>query len=124
MLHWTLKVAVLTICTMSLPFSPLSEVLSQTRISFEGKTYIEEAGKWFLAAGEEPFVLSSTKIYALNNKCDLLDNFSLGGYRLTVYDDTSQMLFCGYVGISPITTTVTKPVLINGEYGNITLELW
>jgi subtilisin family serine protease len=55
MSHWILKATALTMCTVGLQFFPSSEVLSQTSISFEGKTYIEDAGKWFLTAGEQAF---------------------------------------------------------------------
>jgi len=55
MSHWIAKVTALIICTMSLQCFPSAEVLSQMSISLEGKTYIEDNGKWFLTAGEQAF---------------------------------------------------------------------
>jgi len=72
----------------------------------------------------EPFKLSREKIDKLQNNCDLLNMYELSGYKLTIYDSNEQILFCGYPGAPPITTIVSRNVLIDGGYGNISLELW
>lgn len=90
-------------------------------INWESNPPVKRVG---LSFESQPYNLSKPKITALDNDCGLLENLNLGGYRLTIYDSSTRLLFCGYVGVSPITTTVTKSVLIEGQYGNITLEVW
>ena len=76
-----------------------------------------------------PYNLSIEKIKALNNTrinnfCVLMDGFNLGGYRLTIYNSTNNLLFCGSVGYVNIMVSSTKKVFINGDTGNITLVLF
>ena len=71
-----------------------------------------------------PNVLSMAKISALANHCDLLDNFYLSSYRLRIYDSTHQILLCGYNNLEPPLSSETRHVIIGGEYGNVTLDMW
>lgn len=62
-----------------------------------------------------------------NQECTQMKYFELGGYRLNIYHESysAPILFCGYVGLSPIRTTVTRHIKFNdGHIGNMTLELW
>jgi hypothetical protein len=68
--------------------------------------------------------LSNSKISALNASCSLLDNLKIGTYRLTIYNSTSLALFCGSETLKPPRVVVYKNVMIEGNLGNMTLELW
>lgn len=71
-----------------------------------------------------PYSLSTIKITKLNEDCTLLDYFDLKGYRLKIYQEEQQVLFCGYESLAPPTTIITKNVFIDSTTGNISLELW
>lgn len=89
-----------------------------------------KANRTGLAYQKQPYNLSSEKIFVLNKtrdsygRCLLLENFSLGSYRLKIYNSTNEMLFCGYPSIAEITISLTKSVFIENQHGNITLEIW
>lgn len=74
-----------------------------------------------------PGKLNITKINTWEeNNCSTLNQFDMGGYRLTITEDNviEPLLFCGYVGIVPIRTNVVRTVKIDNNYGRITLEMW
>lgn len=75
-----------------------------------------------LAYENQPYNLSSYKISKLN--CSLLNNYSLGAFRITIQDDDETLLSCGPIGVSLMTISITRNVYIEGEYGNITAEVW
>lgn len=83
-----------------------------------------------LAYNNQSFNLSYSKIQALNNtrtaekRCTLLENYSLGGYRLTIYKNNSLIVECGAQVVTPYLVTVSRPVFINNTYGRISLEVW
>jgi hypothetical protein len=72
----------------------------------------------------EPYKLSLEKINKLKSNCDLLDIFELDGYQLEIYNSDEQILFCGFPGKPKLTIFVSRSVFIEGEHGNISLELW
>ena len=86
------------------------------------ETDIETVNRIGLAT--EPYHLSKAKLTALDENCDLLRSYNLSGYKLAAYDDTGEILSCGFSGLSPIQTYVIRYVYIDGGYGNITFELW
>ncbi|HLC51221.1 MAG TPA: hypothetical protein VJH90_02500 [archaeon] len=67
--------------------------------------------------------LSPNKIDRLNQTCGLLDNKTLGGFRIVVYNETNKMLQCGFVG-EQLGSKIVRNVLIGSLYGNITVEAW
>ena len=71
-----------------------------------------------------PYNLSVSKINSLRLNCDLLNNFDMGQYRLKVYNSTHMLIFCGSDVLNPPTSVEIRYVKINGDYGNISLELW
>lgn len=73
---------------------------------------------------QKPYQLSMSKITILEIDCTLLDYFDLKGYRLRIYQEEQQFLFCGYESLVPPTTIITKDVFIDGTPGRISLELW
>lgn len=83
---------------------------------------------WFpirtIGLANQPNVLSSDKIKALNENCNLLYNFNLNNYRLKIYNSTNLILSCGTETLTPAKVIVNKNVLIGNDLGNITLELW
>lgn len=78
----------------------------------------------------QPFNLSMAKIVALNisrnpeNRCLLLEDQGLGGYRLTIYKNNVLILECGEQVVTPFLETISRPVFIEDEYGQISLEVW
>jgi len=81
----------------------------------------------------EPNILNITRINEWNaessssvppGRCSGLDKFGMKNYRLTVNKTTSQILYCGYAGISNVRTSVIRYVTIQGDYGQVELELW
>jgi hypothetical protein len=72
----------------------------------------------------EPYMLSINKINNLVSDCSLLDNFVLKSYRLKIYNSTNLLLFCGIDASEPPAAYEIKYVEIEGDYGNVTLELW
>lgn len=78
----------------------------------------------------QPYSLSVDKISALNASCgcgcwqNLLWNYNFSSYRIKIYNSTQQVLFCGYESLELPTVMETRYVYINGDLGNITLELW
>ncbi len=72
----------------------------------------------------EPHSLSISKIDMLNSNCNILDNFLLKSYRLKIYNSTNLLLFCGNENLNPATAIEVKYVEIEGDYGNVSLELW
>jgi hypothetical protein len=83
---------------------------------------------WFpiktVGLADQPDVLSTDKITALNGNCDLLLNFGLSTYRLRIYNSTNLLLYCGTESLSPAKITVSKYVKVGNDLGNITLEMW
>lgn len=77
-----------------------------------------------LGLAYEPYSLSIDKINNLNSNCDLLDYFDLRNYRLRIYNSTNLVLFCGYDVLEPPIAFELKYVEVEGDYGNISLELW
>jgi len=71
-----------------------------------------------------PYTLSKAKVNALQTNCTNLDVFDLGGYRLTIYDDKSQILFCGFRSLESPTAVVIRYVSIEDIEGNVTLEMY
>ncbi|MDD5416711.1 MAG: hypothetical protein PHU12_01920 [Candidatus Aenigmarchaeota archaeon] len=76
-----------------------------------------------------PNVLDESKIQdwnnnKVNNMCPDLNIFNLDGYRLIINKGDTEVLFCGYVGVSRIRTNVVRYVKIGDEYGDVTLEMW
>lgn len=89
------------------------------------ETDISNVKRIGLAYQDTPYELSKSKIDALKtDNCSLLERLNLGGYRLTIFNSTSQLLFCGFVGVSTVQVKVTRAVYIDNDFGNITLELW
>jgi hypothetical protein len=72
----------------------------------------------------EPYSLSINKINTLSSNCGLLDNFALKSYRLKIYNSTDLILFCGIDITEPPAAFEVKYVEIEGDYGNVSLELW
>jgi hypothetical protein len=72
----------------------------------------------------EPYRLSINKINNLVSDCSLLDNFVLNTYRLKIYNSTDLLLSCGMNVLEPPAASEIKYVEIEGDYGNVTLELW
>lgn len=72
----------------------------------------------------EPYRLSNNKIINLASDCSLLDNFVLRSYRLKIYNSTDLLLFCGTDILDSPAAYEIKYVDIEGDYGNVTLELW
>jgi hypothetical protein len=72
----------------------------------------------------KPYSLSIDKIDKLETDCNLLDNFTLESYRLKIFNSTDQILFCGYDSLEPPIALEIKYVEIEGDYGNVSLELW
>ncbi|MFH1473308.1 MAG: hypothetical protein ABIE55_00275 [Candidatus Aenigmatarchaeota archaeon] len=72
----------------------------------------------------KPHSLSRNKINMLNTNCDILDNFVLRTYRLTIYNSTDLMLFCGSENLNPAAAFEVEYVEIEGDYGNVSLEMW
>jgi hypothetical protein len=72
----------------------------------------------------KPYSLSIDKINDLSSDCSLLDNFILKAYRLKIYNSTDLLLFCGIDVLDPPAAFEVKYVEIEGDYGNVTLELW
>jgi hypothetical protein len=68
--------------------------------------------------------LSISKIDMLNSDCTLLDNFVLRSYRLKIYNSTDLLLLCGQDVLTPPIAFEIKYVEIEGDYGNVSLELW
>lgn len=74
---------------------------------------------------DEPYKLNRDKINMLSrDNCGLLDNYDLGQYRLTINDYASQILFCGSKSLGPPVVSITRTVFVDGNYGNITLEMY
>lgn len=71
-----------------------------------------------------PHSLSLNKISMLNSNCGILDNFVLKSYRLKIYNSTDLLLFCGNDNLNPPTAFEIEYVEIEGDYGNVSLELW
>lgn len=71
-----------------------------------------------------PYNLSKNKIKVLGLNCNLLEKTGLLGYRLVIRSESDTLLFCGYTSINPLTIIVQKPVMIEKEFGNISLEIW
>jgi hypothetical protein len=72
----------------------------------------------------EPYVLSQPKIAALAASCSLLNSLGFGNYRLNIYNTTQAVLSCGTAGIPQQSVVVSRNVIISGQHGNMTLELW
>ena len=77
-----------------------------------------------LGLADLPYKLNRNKINRLNSECMLLDNYSLGQYRLTVKNSVSEILFCGSKSLDAPVVSITKTVFVDGDYGNITLEMY
>ncbi len=77
-------------------------------------------------------VLNKTKIIEWeNNNCAAIQYFDLGGYRMIIEErDGGELLFCGFVGLTSIRSSIIQPIKIKNQatgevkYGNITLEMW
>ena len=59
-----------------------------------------------------------------NGECLDMEKFDLDGYRLVINKADTEVLFCGFVGITRIRSNAVRFVKIGAEYGDITLELW
>ena len=77
-----------------------------------------------LAYDNQPYNLSENKIDALNTNCSLLDGYNLGAYRITIQDNTGELLFCGSRSVAQIRIMITRSVWIEDRYGNMTVEVW
>lgn len=77
-----------------------------------------------IGLANKPYDLSINKIMKLNENCNLLEKFDLKSYRLKIFDSNGQILFCGYESLEPPTVLIIRYVLIDGEFGNISLEMW
>jgi len=77
-------------------------------------------------AYNQPYNISKNKVIRLStlNNCTLLNNFDLKAYRLKVYNSTQQILFCGFDSLEPVTVMETRYIFVDGDFGNVTLELW
>jgi len=87
--------------------------------NWESLQYVNRVG-----LADRPYFLNLNKVTKLNSDCSLLDNMNLFPYRLTVYDSTSRILICGSGSLKPPLVTVTRTIIINNQYGNITLEMY
>ena len=75
----------------------------------------------------KPYNLNISKINELHldsPRCSLLDNFTLSSYRLKIYNSTHQLLFCGYDSLEAPIASELKYIEIEGDFGNVSLELW
>lgn len=74
----------------------------------------------------QPYNISKNKVVRLStlNNCTLLNNFDLKAYRLKIYNSTQQILFCGFDSLEPPVAMETRYVFIDGDFGNVTLEMW
>ncbi len=77
-----------------------------------------------LAYDNQPYNLSENKIDKLNSNCSLLDDYNFGAYRITIQDDSDELLFCGSQSISQLRIMITRSVWIEDRYGNMTVEVW
>ena len=73
---------------------------------------------------DKPYEISDEKLNGLKNDCGKLDIFNLGTYRLTIYNETDQVVFCGTDSMRPPRVSTTKYVTVNNVTGNITVEVW
>jgi len=81
---------------------------------------LEDTG---VGLADEPYKLSSSKVGMLTD-CSLLDKYDLGQYKLTIRDSTSQIIFCGSKSLEPPVVTVSRIIIINGDYGTATMEMY
>jgi hypothetical protein len=93
---------------------------------------VRRVGLAYKAALNQPYNISKSKVVALDANCsgtadfyrNMLWNFDLRAYRLTVYNSTHQILLCGYGSIEQASVTETRYVFIDSGYGRVVLELW
>jgi len=90
-------------------------------VNWETSNYPGQIG---LAYYGEPYSLSDTKIDKLNSNCTILDEKDIGAYRLTIQDDSGEVLFCGSPSVSPTRVSITRSVWLEDHYGNLTVEVW
>ena len=62
------------------------------------------------------------------NNCNKLNGYSLGGYRLTITeyvgDTKTDILTCGYIGLTALRTDLVRAVSIDSNYGLVRIEMW
>ena len=82
-----------------------------------------------LTFNNQPFNLTLEKINKLNstrtslNRCSLLEDLGLGGYRMTIYKGSTLVLNCGIRVVTPYIVSVSRPVFIENEYGTVNIEV-
>lgn len=76
-----------------------------------------------IGLAQSSYNLSSVKVAALNNRCDLMNKFGSISYRLSITSGGITLLSCGYGG-PRVTSRAERPVLVGGNYGKMTLEMW
>ncbi len=70
-----------------------------------------------------PYNISSSKLNALKNNCDLMNKFGDISYKFVISSGTNILLSCGYGG-PRVTAKSQMPVFVNGKYGKAVLEMW
>jgi hypothetical protein len=93
---------------------------------------VKRVGLAYKAALTQPYNLSKSKVVALNTNCtgtanidnNMLWNFELRNYRLTVFNSTQRILLCGFISTGHALITETRYVFIDNGYGRVVLELW
>ncbi len=71
----------------------------------------------------QPYSISTPKLNALKNNCELMNKFGNISYRLTLSTENTVLLSCGYGG-PRVTSSSQLPVFVNGKYGRAVLEMW
>lgn len=70
-----------------------------------------------------PHNISSSKLNALKNNCDLMNKFGDIDYKFTIISENTILLSCGYGG-PRVTAKSEASVAVNGKYGKAVLEMW
>lgn len=70
-----------------------------------------------------PYNISSSKLNALKNNCDLMNKFGDINYKFTIISENNILLSCGYGG-PRVTAKSESSVAVNGKYGKAVLEMW
>ncbi len=84
---------------------------------------LPESQVFRIGLASAPYKISSSKLNALKNNCDLMNKFGSINYRLSISSGGGILLSCGYGG-PRVTSKSEMPVLVNGVYGRAVLEMW
>ena len=77
-------------------------------------------------AESEPYALSLLKVDSLADDCNRLQSLELISYRLRIFltETGTFLLNCGSVGLPDTFVTISRFVEIDGEKGEVSLDLW